>query len=655
MKISVVQRTVIGFALMFCLMALISSVSFFNAKTMQEKVEHITQKSTPVVVASGQLINKLAETNLFVQTYGSSGQPEDTSAFQQLHQQYKLTLDNIAVKIESPRDQRTLRDIEVASGDYFSGAEQLLTVKTTLLQLENQQDTLMLQFMRLEDTYNWAANLLLQKAAVKRSLRNRAELITSGIARDLKALRRADRNTDLETLKKTLTKDIEIAFKRLERISVPEDVKTRFTRNLNRMSELTLGENGLIAILSQQKSQQQVWTTANEQTQAQLNTIRNKLNDYVIYANQQSEQSMIEADEALNDALYSTLSMTFIAAVIGLFVVVSTTRKIQKPLSKIRRVLNELKNGDMRKRTNYISHDEFGELSTAIDSMADTMASTLSEFNVGAKQVLDEAQRSASVSESSQMRAEDQRSRTEQVAAAIAQMEVSAKEISRATEMAVAEVDGANDAADKGRAQVTLSRKLTESLSANVEQAAINMKQLKDYSSNIGSVLYVIEEIAEQTNLLALNAAIEAARAGSQGRGFAVVADEVRALANRTQQSTEEIKSMISQLQNNATNMAETMSHSQDQMSDCLQQTRITDDMLQDIAGRMAAIQEMAIHVAQATEEQIKVSTDVAEHIHGIAIVATDAERDAKDSASSSASLSELAVGQQSLISKFRV
>lgn len=47
----------------------------------------------------------------------------------------------------------------------------------------------------------------------------------------------------------------------------------------------------------------------------------------------------------------------------------------------------------------------------------------------------------------------------------------------------------------------------------------------------------------------ALNASIEAARAGEHGKGFAVVADEVRKLAEQTNESVNEIQSLVSTIQ----------------------------------------------------------------------------------------------------------
>lgn len=109
----------------------------------------------------------------------------------------------------------------------------------------------------------------------------------------------------------------------------------------------------------------------------------------------------------------------------------------------------------------------------------------------------------------------------------------------------VARLDGDNR---QGFDHLRSSRQLFDTQREALQRAVAGMASVSGAGDEIGQVLAVIEEISEQTNLLALNAAIEAARAGDKGRGFAVVADAVRTLAQRTQDSTEEIRRTVESL-----------------------------------------------------------------------------------------------------------
>ncbi len=82
----------------------------------------------------------------------------------------------------------------------------------------------------------------------------------------------------------------------------------------------------------------------------------------------------------------------------------------------------------------------------------------------------------------------------------------------------------------------------------SIEKDLELVKELSRESENIVRILSLINEISEQTNMLALNAAIEAARAGELGRGFAVVAEEVRRLAGKTMEFTENIDSLLKEI-----------------------------------------------------------------------------------------------------------
>jgi methyl-accepting chemotaxis protein len=108
-------------------------------------------------------------------------------------------------------------------------------------------------------------------------------------------------------------------------------------------------------------------------------------------------------------------------------------------------------------------------------------------------------------------------------------------------------VDDASQIAEQARKLAGLANVSAVSSADVVSRAVQAMGQIEASSSQISSIIGVIDQIAFQTNLLALNAGVEAARAGDAGKGFAVVAQEVRELAQRSAQAAKEIKGLIQQ------------------------------------------------------------------------------------------------------------
>jgi methyl-accepting chemotaxis protein len=311
--------------------------------------------------------------------------------------------------------------------------------------------------------------------------------------------------------------------------------------------------------------------------------------------------------------------------------------------------------GDLTRTLDEKSGDELAELAHWFNHFVDKLRHMVVDISGYTGELTHAAESMGGIAQQTSGAARQQQDETSQVATAMNQMTAAVQDISRNATLAADAARDANDEATQGREVMHQTSSAIGALANEVEQAGGVIQQLAKQSDDISVVLDVIRGIAEQTNLLALNAAIEAARAGEQGRGFAVVADEVRTLAERTQKSTEEIRSMIAGLQDGAGNAVAVMSRGQEQATLSVSQASAAETSLNAVTDLIGNITDMCTQIAAAAEEQDKVSCEVNTNVGNISQLASRTASDAGSVAAANQQLTEMANKLQELLQQFRV
>ncbi|WP_263147619.1 methyl-accepting chemotaxis protein [Pseudomonas sp. RIT-PI-AD] len=342
---------------------------------------------------------------------------------------------------------------------------------------------------------------------------------------------------------------------------------------------------------------------------------------------------------------------------IGLVVVWLVGYGIARPLRQMVTVLDDIAQGegDLTRRLEVNRADELGAIALGFNTFLAKLQTMIGQVVTSVQKVSDSSEHTADIAIRTNQGIQKQMAEIDQVATAVHQMTATAQDVARNASRAAEAASHADEAAAHGKRVVESTAGAIAALASEIGRAVGVVQNLAKDSENINAILVAIRGIAEQTNLLALNAAIEAARAGEQGRGFAVVADEVRNLAQKTQQATGEIQTMIQQLQGGTRQVVKVMEDSQAKTDDSVRQASEAATALESITQAVSVINDMNTQIASAAEEQSAVAEDINRNVTNIGQVAGEVASGADEASSASGELTQLAEQQRRLINQFKV
>ncbi len=275
------------------------------------------------------------------------------------------------------------------------------------------------------------------------------------------------------------------------------------------------------------------------------------------------QNSQQELTSLIKKARYLFVVCLISGTLLGFFLAIWLSKKITQPIRELVAIAQNIAKGDLRGEVKINGKDEIGQLSLSIKKMVTSLHSLLKETTNVAQHIsttsqnlfknTDQNQEASKyisdaifeIASGSTTQAEQTNKIRDMFNKTVDEMRQGYKRI----ESTIANALQSSEVAKEGKDAIFQAIDHLNTVKGTVVFATDSIQKLGRRSKEIENIVSVITNFSKQINLLALNAAIEAKRAGEYGKGFSVVADEIRNLANNSNHSSQEIKSLIQDIQ----------------------------------------------------------------------------------------------------------